>query len=601
MPRSQRGKPSTRATAIAISAALLIGVIAGPSIASAMVGVTFEQNVSRTSDQSEFPSIAGTNGRLTAVWGERKHKQVGFSAAWQGNALDAPTLLDTNTNSVAQWPSVAVDGNGTSHISYGSGNSIFYRSRTSDGGWSQPILIAGGKQPGQTRITTSPDGTLWVVWRNIDGEAIYYRFSKDNGHTWVAGGDGGVVEKEEGNMIFPSIAADKDSRLHVVWYVRNPGTHQGDIRYADWDGAQFRSGSIAKDGNKNYNADPSILIDSQNVQHVVWRRGVGANEKIMYARRPEGQSWQSVTTLVSNLGDLKFAPAIGTDEQNNLYVTYSEPTSPKTRHIVLLFKAYGQKGWESIPVSSGPWDTRSAVVGSAVQGGIKAHVVYQHEVKIDDGEIMYSRVLINGQDQASAPAAPAAPSAPAPSGSAFSPAERKADCTFMDATQHNMCGSFRSYWQKFGGVGVYGLPISEEFAENGVTIQYYERARLEYHPGTQPSRYDVQLGWLGSELSYARKAGGEAAFQDAQPAGRADCSYVPETKHNMCGSFRSYWQQFGDIQLYGNPISEELQENGLTVQYYERARLEYHPGEQPQRYSILLGLVGSERAAQYGR
>ncbi|HEX9373675.1 MAG TPA: murein L,D-transpeptidase, partial [Roseiflexaceae bacterium] len=139
---------------------------------------------------------------------------------------------------------------------------------------------------------------------------------------------------------------------------------------------------------------------------------------------------------------------------------------------------------------------------------------------------------------------------------------------------------------------------SEEFVENGVTVQYFERARFEYHPGAQPRRYDVLLGWLGSELTAGRRAAGEAPFQDAQP--KQGCAYVAETRHNLCGAFRSYWQAFGDLPLYGHPISEEFVENGVTVQYFERARFEYHPGAQPRRYDVLLGWLGSESIAARG-
>lgn len=37
-----------------------------------------------------------------------------------------------------------------------------------------------------------------------------------------------------------------------------------------------------------------------------------------------------------------------------------------------------------------------------------------------------------------------------------------------------------------------------------MTIQWFERARFEWHPGTFPQRYDVLLGRVGAEVLAAR-------------------------------------------------------------------------------------------------
>jgi len=174
------------------------------------------------------------------------------------------------------------------------------------------------------------------------------------------------------------------------------------------------------------------------------------------------------------------------------------------------------------------------------------------------------------------------------------PSPAKSGCVYFLATQHNLCAGFRSYWEQFGGLAVYGMPITEEFVENGVTVQYFERARFEWHPGVWPERYDVLLGLLGNEVTAGRR--GEAPFQavQANPA----CRYFPETGHNLCGGFRTYWETFGGLSIYGLPISEEFQEvnpdTGLvyTVQYFERQRFEWHPGEWPERYDVMLGRIG---------
>jgi hypothetical protein len=43
---------------------------------------------------------------------------------------------------------------------------------------------------------------------------------------------------------------------------------------------------------------------------------------------------------------------------------------------------------------------------------------------------------------------------------------------------------------------ILGFPISEEFRENGVTVQYFERARFEWRPENAPP-WDVLLAHFG--------------------------------------------------------------------------------------------------------
>lgn len=64
--------------------------------------------------------------------------------------------------------------------------------------------------------------------------------------------------------------------------------------------------------------------------------------------------------------------------------------------------------------------------------------------------------------------------------------------------------------------------------------------------------------------------------------------------------FYGYWLEHGALRQQGWPISPIFYEvsptNGQAyyVQYFERARFEYHP-ENPREYVVLLGLLGREQ------
>ncbi|HLI51366.1 MAG TPA: Ig-like domain-containing protein [Thermomicrobiaceae bacterium] len=203
---------------------------------------------------------------------------------------------------------------------------------------------------------------------------------------------------------------------------------------------------------------------------------------------------------------------------------------------------------------------------------------------------------------------------PGNTGSSFAPAQPaqpRSGCLFFSETQHNVCAGFLSYWQQFGGLTSYGLPLTEEFVENGVTVQYFERARFEWHPGSNAGRYDVELGLLGDEQTVDLQ--GKGAFQPVSPAANplppaaSNCTYFQATGHNLCSNFYEFWQKFGGLSIYGMPISEPFQEvspdtgETYTVQYFERARMELHPGGWPSHFDGFLGRLGAEQLqARYG-
>lgn len=162
---------------------------------------------------------------------------------------------------------------------------------------------------------------------------------------------------------------------------------------------------------------------------------------------------------------------------------------------------------------------------------------------------------------------------------------------FFPETGIEVQGNFLQYWNRFGGLPTFGYPITDELQEEGATVQYFERARFEWRPGSWPERNDILLGLLGVEYAQDEGLLGLPAFQRAPQATSAGCTYYPETGHNLCHGFRDHWQNHGALPILGFPISEEFTERGVTVQYFERARFEWHPENDPP-WDVLLAHFG---------
>jgi hypothetical protein len=163
---------------------------------------------------------------------------------------------------------------------------------------------------------------------------------------------------------------------------------------------------------------------------------------------------------------------------------------------------------------------------------------------------------------------------------------------------HTLQGAFRRFWEANGSLEKLGYPISEELREtsptDGVerTVQYFERAVLEFHPEFEGTAHEVMLAAVGRWVTRDRK------FQPVTPfENKSDRIYFPQTGHSLKEAFFRYWQSNGDVRRFGYPISEELPailDDGkvYTVQYFERARLEWHPTEAGGPKEVQLGLIG---------
>jgi peptidoglycan/xylan/chitin deacetylase (PgdA/CDA1 family) len=165
---------------------------------------------------------------------------------------------------------------------------------------------------------------------------------------------------------------------------------------------------------------------------------------------------------------------------------------------------------------------------------------------------------------------------------------------FFPQTGHNITDPFLRFYEQSGGLPIFGLPLTEAFNEGTLTIQYFERARLEWHTNYPVGR-QIEIGQVGRELAATRVD--EAPFRRlAVPTGVG--TFFPETGHSLRGGFADYWRANGDLTVFGYPLSEEFAETlpgatPLTVQYFERARLEL-----PTPSRVGLGLIGAQSFRQ---
>jgi hypothetical protein len=175
---------------------------------------------------------------------------------------------------------------------------------------------------------------------------------------------------------------------------------------------------------------------------------------------------------------------------------------------------------------------------------------------------------------------------------------------YFPQTGQTVSDPFLSYWRANGGLRIFGYPISPARYEfdpatgKALFVQWFERARFEQHQESAGTPHEIQLSLLGRQFTVERQD--EPDFQPIAPfASTADTRFFPETGHSLSVGFKQFWEQHGGLAIFGYPISEAfpaqdpIDGQWYSVQYFERARFEYHPYNAPD-YQIELGLLGRQ-------
>jgi hypothetical protein len=172
------------------------------------------------------------------------------------------------------------------------------------------------------------------------------------------------------------------------------------------------------------------------------------------------------------------------------------------------------------------------------------------------------------------------------------------DCRYFHESGHYACGEFLSFFNTWGGLEVFGYPLSEAFhdpAHGGLYVQYFQRARMEWH-GANPDPYKVEVGLLADELGYSFPP---ARPEQIPPSNGSLHRYFPETRHVASYAFLDYFREHGGLQIFGYPRSEFMYEGGHVVQYFQRMRMEWHP-ERAVGSQMLLANLGEVYIERFG-
>jgi peptidoglycan-N-acetylglucosamine deacetylase len=206
---------------------------------------------------------------------------------------------------------------------------------------------------------------------------------------------------------------------------------------------------------------------------------------------------------------------------------------------------------------------------------------------------MYTRLALAALLAVTAILAPISPaSSSTASAQQYAPGPER---VYFSPTGQYLEDEFLEFWWEYGGMPVFGYPVTPEFEQDGMIVQYFERAVLEKHPDNPPE-WQILLRRLGADAITDDLRANPAFDPRPEPEiGR----WFPETGHSVQFGFRDHWEKWGGIRIFGFPMSAEFEQGGFTVQYFERAIFEYHP-DNPAEWRILQPLIGAQAARDDG-
>ncbi|NJN66058.1 MAG: hypothetical protein HC884_04745 [Chloroflexaceae bacterium] len=260
---------------------------------------------------------------------------------------------------------------------------------------------------------------------------------------------------------------------------------------------------------------------------------------------------------------------------------------------------------EGVPITGNEfvfeWNDGRAVVSGTFNDSTSASGTFFHSVNQGAGCTGQNEITWTATKEGAAQPEPQPQPEPA------APTEERC----FEETGHCISGRIREFWEQNGGLLVFGLPIGpqqeETIEDQPIQVQWFERNRLELQPENERP-YDVLLGRLGVNRLEQQ---GRSWFEFPKGQAQDGCLFFEESGHTICEPFLSVWQADGleldgapgksqqeNLVLFGLPVSEPQSEtlsdgSEYTVQWFERARFELHPENEPP-FNVLLGLLGSE-------
>jgi hypothetical protein len=159
----------------------------------------------------------------------------------------------------------------------------------------------------------------------------------------------------------------------------------------------------------------------------------------------------------------------------------------------------------------------------------------------------------------------------------------------VSITKHSVAAPFVATYGRLTHAQVLGYPVTEAYLQDGVLTQDFEHLRLQLVDD------QVSIAPLGMEVL----AGGGTPGAPGARTGKKRPGPDP--------LFAKYYAQHGGVAVLGLPITVAfVATNGdgskrrFRMQYFQNARVEFHPEQHDPHFQLMLGLLGTQSVTLRG-
>jgi hypothetical protein len=271
--------------------------------------------------------VVDSNNHIHVVWYDYHpgNAEIFYKKSVNGGTTWTTKRL-TNTSGFSGYPSVDVNSNNHIHVVWyddtPGNHEIFHKKSTNGGGsWTTKRLTYNSDDSYYPTIALDTNNHIHVVWHDntpVNAE-IFYKKSTNGGASWTT--KRLTYNSDESHS--PSIAADSNNHIHVVWIDYTPGNAEIFYKKSTDGGGNWTTKRLTYNSKGSYY--PTVAIDSNNHVHIVWNNYISGNSEIYFKKSTNGGASWTTKRLTYNVED-SFTPTIAVDSSSYIHVTWNDYT-----------------------------------------------------------------------------------------------------------------------------------------------------------------------------------------------------------------------------------------------------------------------------------
>ena len=208
-------------------------------------------------------------------------------------------------DSLASYPSIAIDSNDCPHIAYCSDNEILKYAMWNGSEWEFQIVDSTGSVGGAASLALDSQDNPHIAY--YDGSDCSLKYTRWDGSSWVT-----TTIRDSGGWI--SLALDSSGNPHIAFC--DYETEYPEVWYASWTGTHWLTSMVSYPGGFY----PSIAVDSSDRPHLSYHQEYGYD--LEYAYLNSNLEWEK--TQVDTDGGTNTSIAVSSTDYPHISYTSSD-------------------------------------------------------------------------------------------------------------------------------------------------------------------------------------------------------------------------------------------------------------------------------------